>query len=212
VASEHAWSAFSFFTITQSNSFQSSTTTSHQYQPFFPTTNSSHQSTWVAAVSALTPTVLAQPATATARVSLAFSPWDTTCIWSLDGSWPPEVSSMTATTAWSSPANIRFDTGMDKWTFAGKTTMEWQTENWEWLKLGLLVSCERAQSWNEIWGFSRSYMCLFVPVLLGPAIKVLVVIKVFVESSAVDNTTSLSFAIKNIVTSLGSLLLHRSYM
>lgn len=36
-------------------------------QPPTPST----QSTWVAAVSALTPTVLAQPATATARVSLA---------------------------------------------------------------------------------------------------------------------------------------------
>ena len=55
-------------------------------------------------------------------------------------------------------------------------------------------------------------MCLFVPVLLGPAIKVLVVIKVFVESSAVDSTTFLSFAIRNLVTSLGSLLLHRSYI
>jgi hypothetical protein len=49
--------------------FQPSTTTLYQYQLFPPTTNLSPQSIWVAAVSAPTPTVLAQPATATARVS-----------------------------------------------------------------------------------------------------------------------------------------------
>jgi hypothetical protein len=178
----------------------------------FPTTKSSHQSTWVAAVSALTPTVLAQPATATARVSPAFSPWDTSCAGSSDGSWPPEVSSMTATTTWSSPANIRFDTGMDKRTNAGKTTTEWQDRKLGGIEAGIVGILRKSSvlKWNL-----RFLPFLYVSIrdsLLGPAIKVLVVIKVFVESSAVDNTISLSLAIRIIVTSLGSLLLHESYM
>lgn len=50
-------------------------------------------------------------------------------------------------------------------------------------------------------------MCLLLPLSLGPAIKVFVVIKVFVESSALlDNAASLSFAVRSLVTSLGSLL------
>ena len=47
---------------------------------------------------------------------------------------------------------------------------------------------------------------------LDPAIKVLLVIKVPVESSALDNVTCLSPAVNGPVISLGSLLLHDNYM